>query len=115
MGVLVAPAEGLDLDVLATGPAAREAGVPTRFIELAGQINSYMPQHVVHKAAQALNEHEKSVKGSKVLVLGVAGCGSAAVGGVSSILCGRWSDRVGRRRLMLGGMGLYAVAGTSAV
>ncbi|MGB3305725.1 MAG: nucleotide sugar dehydrogenase [Thermomicrobiales bacterium] len=43
-----------------------------RFIELASEINASMPQHVVNKVAAALNEHEKSVKGSNILVIGVA-------------------------------------------
>ena len=51
---------------------AREYGVNTRFIELAGEVNSSMPQWVVGKVADALNERGKSVKGSKVLVLGLA-------------------------------------------
>ena len=51
---------------------AREYGVNTRFIELAGQVNSDMPQWVVHKVSEALNERERSVKGSRVLVLGIA-------------------------------------------
>lgn len=51
---------------------AREYGVNTRFIELAGQVNSDMPQWVVQKVSDALNERERSVKGSRVLVLGIA-------------------------------------------
>lgn len=51
---------------------AREYGVNTRFIELAGEVNSQMPQWVVGKVAEALNEHEKSVKGSRILILGIA-------------------------------------------
>lgn len=43
-----------------------------RFIELAGEVNSEMPRHVVTKIAEALNESEKSLKGSDILVLGVA-------------------------------------------
>ncbi len=43
-----------------------------RFIELAGEINSAMPEHVCERVAQALNDREKSVKGSRVLVLGVS-------------------------------------------
>jgi UDP-N-acetyl-D-glucosamine dehydrogenase len=43
-----------------------------RFIELAGEINSEMPEHVCARVAEALNQHERSVKGSGVLVLGVA-------------------------------------------
>ena len=51
---------------------ARQFGVPTRFIELAGEINTSMPHYVVAKTIEALNEHKKSLKGSKVLVLGLA-------------------------------------------
>jgi UDP-N-acetyl-D-glucosamine dehydrogenase len=51
---------------------AREYGVNTRFIELAGEINSNMPQWVVGKVADALNDRCKSIKGSRALVLGVA-------------------------------------------
>jgi UDP-N-acetyl-D-glucosamine dehydrogenase len=51
---------------------ARMAGFETRFIELAGQINSSMPDYVVTKVADVLNLHKKSLNGSKVLVLGVA-------------------------------------------
>ncbi|QJQ52140.1 MULTISPECIES: nucleotide sugar dehydrogenase [Vitreoscilla] len=51
---------------------AREFGVNTRFIELAGEINSSMPDYVVNKTALALNDREKSLKGSRVLVLGIA-------------------------------------------
>ena len=43
-----------------------------RFIELAGEINSGMPEYVVQRVAGALNEREKSVKGSHILILGVA-------------------------------------------
>jgi UDP-N-acetyl-D-glucosamine dehydrogenase len=43
-----------------------------RFIELAGEINSGMPEYVVQRVADALNDREKSVKGSRILVLGVA-------------------------------------------
>jgi len=51
---------------------AREYGFATRFIELAGEINTGMPMYVVHKTMEALNLREKSVKGSKILILGVA-------------------------------------------
>lgn len=51
---------------------AREYGVNTRFIELAGQVNSDMPQWVVQKVTEALNERERSLKGSRILVLGIA-------------------------------------------
>jgi UDP-N-acetyl-D-glucosamine dehydrogenase len=51
---------------------AREYGMHTRFIELAGEINSSMPDYVVSKVAAALNEKSKSIKGSNILVLGIA-------------------------------------------
>ena len=51
---------------------AREYDFSTRFIELAGEINTEMPYHVVNALSGALNERQKSVKGSKILVLGVA-------------------------------------------
>lgn len=51
---------------------AREFGLHTRFIELAGEINSSMPDYVLSKITAALNTVKKSIKGSKVLVLGVA-------------------------------------------
>ena len=51
---------------------AREYDFATRFIELAGEVNMAMPYHVVDAVAAALNEQKKSIKGSKVLLLGVA-------------------------------------------
>lgn len=51
---------------------AREYGVHTRFIELAGEINSDMPHWVISKVADALNERGRSIMGSRVLVLGIA-------------------------------------------
>jgi UDP-N-acetyl-D-glucosamine dehydrogenase len=51
---------------------AREYDFATRFIELAGEINTEMPYHVVNAVGTALNDREKSVKGSKILLLGVA-------------------------------------------
>ncbi|MGB8166680.1 MAG: nucleotide sugar dehydrogenase [Chthoniobacteraceae bacterium] len=51
---------------------AREFGQHTRFIELAGEINTSMPLHVVRVAADALNEDAKAVKGSRILILGLA-------------------------------------------
>lgn len=51
---------------------ARQYGMPTRFIELAGEINTDMPHYVVHKVMEALNTKKKSLNGSKVLVLGLA-------------------------------------------
>ena len=51
---------------------AREYGAYTRFIELAGEINTRMPVHVVERIAAALNEAGKPLKGSRVLVLGLS-------------------------------------------
>ena len=51
---------------------AREYDFSTRFIELAGEVNTAMPYHVVDAIAAALNDHKKSLKGAKLLILGVA-------------------------------------------
>ena len=51
---------------------AREVGQPTRFIELAGHVNHQMPAYVIQRTQLALNEAGRSVKGAKVLVLGLA-------------------------------------------
>jgi UDP-N-acetyl-D-glucosamine dehydrogenase len=51
---------------------AREYGQHTRFIELAGEINTRMPGHVVHRVTDALNAQGKAVKASRVLILGLA-------------------------------------------
>jgi UDP-N-acetyl-D-glucosamine dehydrogenase len=51
---------------------AREFGQHNRFIELAGEINTVMPEYVVNRAAAALNERRRSVNGSKILILGLA-------------------------------------------
>jgi UDP-N-acetyl-D-glucosamine dehydrogenase len=51
---------------------AREYDFATRFIELAGEINTAMPYHVVESASAAMNDRQKAVKGSRILVLGVA-------------------------------------------
>jgi UDP-N-acetyl-D-glucosamine dehydrogenase len=51
---------------------AREYGQHTRFIELAGEINTAMPDYVVHRVGDALNERSKAIKGSRILVLGLA-------------------------------------------
>jgi UDP-N-acetyl-D-glucosamine dehydrogenase len=51
---------------------AKESGFEARFIELAGVINGSMPYHVVSKVVDSLNEDGKPVKGSKILILGVA-------------------------------------------
>lgn len=52
--------------------AARRFGVNTRFIELAGEVNTSMPHHVIEKMVSALNQRSKALRGSRVLVLGAA-------------------------------------------
>jgi len=51
---------------------AREYGQSTRFIELAGEVNTAMPEWVVQRVAEALNFNSKPIKGSRVLILGLA-------------------------------------------
>lgn len=51
---------------------AREYGQHTRFIELAGEINTRMPEHVVHRVSDALNSRRKALNGSKILLIGLA-------------------------------------------
>ncbi len=51
---------------------ARKNDMPTRFIELTGEVNTSMPEYVVQRVARALNDVEKSVKGSKICILGMA-------------------------------------------
>jgi len=51
---------------------AKEMGINTRFIELAGEINTAMPSYVVGKVADALNTVGKSISGSRILILGLA-------------------------------------------
>lgn len=51
---------------------ARQSGFEARFIELAGQVNGNMPFHVARRVAEALNSQRKSVRGAKILLLGVA-------------------------------------------
>jgi UDP-N-acetyl-D-glucosamine dehydrogenase len=51
---------------------ARQSGFEARFIELAGHVNSAMPEHVVTKIGDALNTQRKSINGSAILVLGAA-------------------------------------------
>ncbi len=51
---------------------AREFDISSKFIELAGEINTSMPFYVVEKVIHALNDHQKSIKGSKILILGLA-------------------------------------------
>lgn len=51
---------------------AREVGLPTRFIELAGEVNHSMPEYVVHRTMLAFNQRGKAISGSRILVLGLA-------------------------------------------
>ena len=51
---------------------AKELDFSTRFIELAGEVNTSMPYHVVEAVTSALNDHSKSLKGSRILVLGLS-------------------------------------------
>jgi len=51
---------------------ARKHAMPTRFIELAGEINTNMPSYVIERVTQALNDHRKPVNGSRICILGVA-------------------------------------------
>jgi UDP-N-acetyl-D-glucosamine dehydrogenase len=51
---------------------AREYGIHTRFIELAGEVNSAMPRWVVGKVGDALNTRSKAIRGSRILMLGIA-------------------------------------------
>ncbi|MBR9802851.1 nucleotide sugar dehydrogenase [bacterium] len=51
---------------------ARKQGLATRFIELAGEVNSRMPEYVITRLAEFLNDQGKPIRGSKILLLGVA-------------------------------------------
>ena len=51
---------------------AREIGRDTRFIELAGEVNSAMPRYVITRVADALNDDGKALRGSKILIIGIA-------------------------------------------
>ncbi len=51
---------------------AKKHNFATRFIELAGEINTAMPRYVLRRIVEALNDHTKSLKGSKILILGAA-------------------------------------------
>jgi len=62
----------IPIDPLYLSWKARQYGRPTRFIELAWEINTSMPEHVVGRVVEALNEQGKSIKGAKVMVLGLA-------------------------------------------
>jgi len=62
----------IPIDPLYLSWKAREFGRPTRFIELAAEINTLMPEHVVQRVAAALSAAGKPLKGARVLVLGLA-------------------------------------------
>ena len=51
---------------------AREYGVNTRFIELAGEVNTSMPHYVIERATEALNSRSRAVRGAKILLVGLA-------------------------------------------
>ena len=51
---------------------ARQYEKNTKFIELAGEINTYMPYFVIEKTIEALNENKKALNGSKILIVGLA-------------------------------------------
>ena len=51
---------------------AREYGQNTRFIELAGEVNTSMPEYVLHRVSDALNERRAAIKGSRILIVGLA-------------------------------------------
>src|SRR5512145_2851007 len=51
---------------------ARQSGFEARFIELAGQVNSHMPHHVAGRVREALNGRRRSIRGSRILILGIA-------------------------------------------
>ncbi len=51
---------------------AREYNCPTRFIELAGEVNTAMPEHIINCVVEALNAQGKSVKSSQILMIGLA-------------------------------------------
>jgi UDP-N-acetyl-D-glucosamine dehydrogenase len=51
---------------------ARKYGMSTRFIELAGEINTSMPAYVINRLGEALNSHGKPIRGSRVVILGMA-------------------------------------------
>ncbi len=51
---------------------AREYGQNTRFIELAGEVNTSMPDYVIHRLSEALNSERKAINGSRILVVGIA-------------------------------------------
>ena len=57
---------------LADDKTAKEYNIETKFIELAGEINRKMTEHIAHRIGRALNDDKKSIRGSKILIVGVA-------------------------------------------
>ena len=51
---------------------AKQQGVDARFIELAGEVNNSMPDYVISRCKELLNQHDKTIYGSRVLILGLA-------------------------------------------
>jgi UDP-N-acetyl-D-glucosamine dehydrogenase len=51
---------------------AKRYGLNTRFIELAGEVNTHMPRYVVEQVTEGLNQHRKSVRGSNIGIIGIA-------------------------------------------
>jgi UDP-N-acetyl-D-glucosamine dehydrogenase len=62
----------IPIDPLYLSWKARQYGRPTRFIELAAEINTHMPEHIVMKVGEALNRRGQAIKGARILVLGLA-------------------------------------------
>lgn len=62
----------IPIDPLYLSWKARQTGFEARFIDLAGQINSRMPEYVVEKVMEALNQNGKCLKGARMLIVGVA-------------------------------------------
>lgn len=62
----------IPIDPLYLSWKAKLHGIETRFIDLSSQINAAMPKYVVERVMEALNEHRRPVKGSRILILGVA-------------------------------------------
>jgi UDP-N-acetyl-D-glucosamine dehydrogenase len=63
---------GIPIDPFYLSWLARQHGEQTRFIELAGEINTHMPEYVVNRLAQFLNQQRKPINGTRIAILGVA-------------------------------------------
>ena len=62
----------IPIDPFYLSSLARRHGEQTRFIELAGEVNAHMPQYVVNRLAEFLNEDRKPINGSRIAILGIA-------------------------------------------